>query len=80
MPNTDEDPHEELLRLREENLRLREKQVEERERQSSGRTPILQAKPATINVNQVNESALSGCFGLISVVVVGFMVLAQCSH
>jgi hypothetical protein len=68
------DDKEELLRLREENLRLRAESLRKATHLSSTKTDAQ-----IINVKQVNESALSGCAGVIGMIfLLGFLV-SQCS-
>lgn len=62
----------ELLRLREENLRLREERIKASER-------VTETIPPVINVNQKNESCLSGCAGIIAISIAAAWFLTKCS-
>lgn len=70
------DPREELLRLREENLRLREESLSNREAGSGD----ANGQPGQVfNIKQVNESCVSGCVGLVVLIVVLAAFLGKCS-
>ena len=77
MSDRDDEERAELLRLREENLELREERlyINRSWQPTSNPNP----PPGVVNVNQTNESFLSGCASVIGMFVFIVFALAKCS-